>query len=156
MTFNPNMNNWPKFVLAALLASGVCAAENSAARKNYTVERIAALPLPEVWALGEVQRVDVGDLVVLLQRYDTEYGFTRNGLRYCAIFLVGSMDLGSRPVGFRILTSGECGSVAISKESGADDGNFSVVVGFVRALQVQVSRGGDVRIDGTTRGKLQR
>ncbi len=150
------MNYWPALVLAGLLASGGCAADNSASQRKYAVERIETLPLPEIWALGDMQRVEVGDLVVLLQKYDTEYGLARNGLKYCAVFMVGSMDLGSRPVGFRILTSGECGSVAVSKEAGADDGNFSLVVGSVTALRVQVTRGGDVRIDGKTRGKLQR
>lgn len=148
------MNYLSALVLTGLLATGGSAADSLTSKRNYTVEPISSLPLSEIWALGDVQRVEVGDLVVLLQKYDTEYGLARSGLKYCAIFMLGSMDLGSRPIGFRILTSGACGSVAVSKR--ADDGGFSLVVGTAGVLQVQVTRSGDVRIDGQAQGKLQR
>jgi hypothetical protein len=74
--------------LAGLLASGKCAAGNPGQQQTYVVEPIGSLSVSEIWALGEAQRVEVGDLVVLSQKYDAEYGFARRGLTYCAVFLV--------------------------------------------------------------------
>lgn len=150
------MNYLSLIVLGGLLASDVCAAGNSDQQQMYKVESIESLSLSEIWALGDAQRVEVGDLVVLSQKYDAEYGFARSGLKYCAVFMVGSTDLGSRPIGFRVLTRRKCDSVLVAKDAGSASTKFSVDIGSTGIIQVQVSVEGAVRINGRTRGKLQR
>lgn len=100
--------------VAYLLTWGECIAESPARHQTYEIEAIESLPLNEVWALGEPQQSAAGDVMVLTQRYDPEFGFKRHDLKYCAVVMIGSMDIGARPIGLRLLAPVECPRLKVS------------------------------------------
>lgn len=142
--------------LAGLLVSGYCAADAPKQQHNYSVESIQALPLRELWALGEAQRVELGDLVVLAQKYDSEVGFGRHGMRYCGVVMLGSMDLGAQPLGFRLLTKEACSGMHVARDPSAGSRAFSIDLGSAGTVAMQVSATNEVRVDGSRRGILPR
>lgn len=150
------MNRLLLVAFIGLLFARVCVADDAKQHRTYSVESIELLTLKELWALGEVQRIEVGDLVVLTQKYDSEYGFARRDMKYCIVFMLGSMDLGARPLGFRVLTKEACSGVRVSKGIDAGSRAFSIDLGAAGTVQVQVTSENSVRIDGSKRGTLPR
>jgi len=123
---------------------------------HTSIETIASLSIPQIWHSTEVQRAEGKNVSVESRMFDGENRPRQNRLYGCGWLLIGSGDLGSRPVGIRIWSDYQCDlqvSAAADAKPGADE-QFSLRIGPREVYDIRVEAEGKVSIGGHDVGAI--
>ena len=76
--------------------------------KRVQVEPISTVPTEELWSTTVSKTVTTGNVVVEQLGIDVESGSLRGKFQACALILIGTVDLGVKPVALRLWASVPC------------------------------------------------
>jgi hypothetical protein len=117
-------------------------------------ERIHSIPVEELWNATAPVTVEVGVVVVELREFDSEAPPLSGHWRGCGLVVVGTSDVGVKPVAFRVWSRSTCDMTI--KQLGAKKGRSTFLLGVNKkiATKIEVINGISVRVDGTEVGNI--
>lgn len=124
------------FIVRALLAVALLPLVAEAAplqiSTNVFVDVLESVPTRELWNAAKPDVVEAGAAIVDSRMFDPE-ARPRNGMWYgCAIVMIGTSDLGIKPVAVRIWTARPCEVTVTGAASSSPrlEAEFNVHVGL--------------------------
>ena len=144
-------------LLAALLLPVKHGADALELSSNVRVEVLDSVPTRELWSLAKPDVVEAAAVLVDSRAFDPE-ARPRDGKWYgCAIVMVGTSDLGIRPVAIRILTARPC-ELTLRKAAGSRpqiEAEFDIHLDARESLKMRIAKNLEVTINGKAIGRVE-
>lgn len=117
-------------------------------------ERIQSIPVEELWNSTAPVTAEAGIVVVELRQFDSEAPPLSGYWRGCGFVVVGTSDIGVKPVAFRVWSRSTCDMNI--KQLGAEKGRVTFLLGVNKqlAMKIEVINGISVRVDGAEVGSI--
>jgi hypothetical protein len=123
---------------------------------SIQIEPITAISTQELWSTSESRMATSGVVIVEQLGIDPESASVRGKWHACALILIGTTDVGIRPVAVRLWASRPCGvSVStISTPNAAVEAKFSLNVADGQNFAIRVGGTEKVSISGVALGSI--
>ena len=122
---------------------------------NSRIEVVRSFTSRELWNVTAPSSVTSGNTIVDYRLFDTEARPSDGKWRGCAIVMVGTGDLGVRPVAFRVWTTSRCNLSVVSVKTGSrTDSEFSMKINDREIAKIFVNAGLDVSVSGNVIGRI--
>lgn len=117
-------------------------------------ERIQSIPVEELWNSTTPVTAEAGPVVVELREFDTEAAPSSGPWKGCGLVLVGTSDIGAKPVAFRIWSRNICDMTI--KQLSAEKGRATFLLGVSKepATKIEVLNGISVLVNGAAAGNI--
>lgn len=145
------------FVLIAMVGSlSAFPAERQLQLSNGSrLDVVDSFTSRELWNVATPSSVTNGNVIVDSRVFDAEARPSNGKWRGCAIVMVGTGDLGVRPVAFRIWTTDACGlSVTSMKASSHTGSGFSMKINDREMAKIYVDAKRDVSVNDKVIGRI--
>lgn len=121
------------------------------------IEPVTSFTTLELWNATSPTSSDFGVVVVDHRMIDSEVPIHRGLWGECGLVMIGTGDIATRPVAFRVWTKQACNlSVQKSKDSGLSENiQFELLVNSKASLSIQVSRELVVMVSGIRIGRIR-
>jgi hypothetical protein len=121
------------------------------------IEPATSFTTLELWNSTTPTSVDVGGVVVSYQMIDSEAPIIRGKWRECGLVMIGTGDLATRPVAFRVWTRHEC-NLSMQRPKGAalqKPVRLNFAVNSAASLPIRISSGLVVTVAGRQVGRIR-
>ena len=125
--------------------------------KNVQVDVLESVPVRELWNSAVPGMAESADFVADYRIFDPEARPQDEKWIGCAMVMIGTRDLGIKPVAFRIWTTRSCKLMLTGEAHQHSVGNakFYVDLGSGDAFRIEVSSDLVVTIDGRPVGRIE-
>lgn len=145
------------FVLVAMLVSPSAFPTELQLRLSNSsrIEVVGSFTARELWNVAAPSSVTNGNAIVDSRMFDAEARPSDGKWRGCAIVMVGTGDLGVRPVAFRVWTTDRCDlSVTTVKTSSRAGSVFGMKLNDRETAKIYVSANLDVSVNDKVIGHI--
>lgn len=144
-------------LLWAMLLALACWAGPIQISPRVQVEVVQSLSPVELWNSAPPQSIETANIVVESRQFDSEARPRRDRWFGCAIVMVGTSDLGIRPVALRVWTDKSCEiSINISGPSDSrSSAEFDLKTSGKDSFKIIVTSELKVLLDGHLLGKVE-
>lgn len=124
--------------------------------KSVQIEAITTVSTEELWNTAKPKSVMSGEVAIRQLGIDSEAGDIQGKFQACALILIGTGDLGIRPVALRLWTSVPCdGSVSAMPPSNTPgEAKFKLRATESQSFTIHVTDNEKVRISGIAVGSI--
>lgn len=143
------------FLLPVIAAAGE-QVHGTPVTKTVSVEGVSSLPVSELWSFLAPKKAETDAVIVDYRAYDPESRLDRGRAHACGVLMVGTGDLGIRPLALRIWSSGSC-QIEVSAIPPAKDPSsaFEVKLDGRREFVLRVSDELEVYADAKRLGHIE-
>jgi hypothetical protein len=145
-------------LLLAVTAMAVAQAQGSPLplSDSVRIEPVTAISVQELWSTAQPKTATSGVVVVQTLGIDSESAATDGKWHACALMLIGTTDVGIKPVAVRLWASGSCDvSVsALSTAGDAADAAFSLKTADNQPFVIRATGNESVSISGKPIGSI--
>jgi hypothetical protein len=117
-------------------------------------ERIQSIPVEELWNATAPVTAESGAVVVELREFDSEASPLSGHWKGCGLVLVGTSDVGVKPVAFRVWSRSACDMTI--KQLGVEKARATFLLSVNKhfATKIEVISGVSVRVNGAEVGSI--
>lgn len=124
---------------------------------NVQIDILDAVPTQELWGVTTPDVVEAAAVLVDTRMFDSEAAPRSGKWHGCAIVMIGTSDLGIRPVAMRIWTTNSCSLVVnkTTRQKSLGEVEFDMRLSTKEVLRVRVTKDLVVKINGITIGRIE-
>lgn len=143
------------FLLPVIAAAGE-RVPGTPVTKTVNVEGVSSLPVSELWSFLVPKKAETDAVIVDYRAYDPESRPDRGHAHACGVLMLGTGDLGIKPLALRIWSSGSC-QIEVSAMPPAKDPSsvFEVKLEGKREFMLRVSEELEVYADAKRLGRIE-